>query len=85
MKILIGLGGGNNSDVKVIRGYNDFFIDEDSKQLQRISWICVGRYYCATTPSRKKCKTTNGSVGTCKWIAKKNSVWIIKLDSASVS
>ena len=43
MKILIGLGGGNDSDVKVIRGYNDFFINEDSKQLQRISWICVGR------------------------------------------
>ena len=56
MKILIGLGGGNDSDVKVIRGYNDFFIDEDSKQLQRISWICVGRYYCATTPSRKNAK-----------------------------
>ena len=33
-----------------------FFIDEDSKQLQRNSWICVGRYYCATTPSRKNAK-----------------------------
>ena len=33
-----------------------FFIDEDSKQLQRISWICLGRYYCATTPSRKNAK-----------------------------
>ena len=32
------------------------FIDEDVKQLQRISWICVGRYYCATTPSRKNAK-----------------------------
>ena len=65
MKTLIGLGGGNDSDVKVIRGYNDFFIDEDSKQLQRISWNCVEvlfYYY----PFEKKCKTTNGSVGTCK-------------------
>ena len=25
MKILIGFGGENDSDVKVIRGYNDFF------------------------------------------------------------
>ena len=33
-----------------------FFIDEDSKQLQRISWIFVGRYFCTTTPSRKNAK-----------------------------
>ena len=31
-------------------------IDEDVKQLQKLSWNCVSRYYCTTTPSRKKTK-----------------------------
>ena len=31
-------------------------IDEDVKQLQKLSWNCVSRYYCTITPSRKNAK-----------------------------
>ena len=31
-------------------------IDEDVKQLQKLSWNYVSRYYCTTTPSRKNAK-----------------------------
>ena len=45
MKILIGLGGGNDSDVKVIRGYNDFFLlmktVNSSKGFLGFAWVGI--------------------------------------------
>ena len=41
---------------KLLEDIMILLIDEDVKQLQKLSWNCVSRYYCTTTPSSKNAK-----------------------------
>ena len=41
---------------KLLEDIMILLIDEDVQRLQKLSWNCVSRYYCTTTPSRKNAK-----------------------------
>ena len=41
---------------KLLEDIMILLIDEDVKRLQKLSWNCVSRYYCTTTPSSKNAK-----------------------------